>query len=65
MRHLANFYSSVDYFENYLKDNAGQVVAGANAVGLVHGGYTLKKAYEERKRQKQADDDVQLNNKYQ
>lgn len=42
----------------------GETVAAANAVGLAHGGYTLKKAYDERKRQKQADD-VQLTNKYQ
>ena len=49
---------------NVGRSYAGQVVAGANAVGLAHGGYTLKKAYDERKRQKQADD-VQLTNKYQ
>ena len=42
----------------------GETVAAANAIGLAHGGYTLKKAYDERRKQRQADD-VQLTNKYQ
>jgi hypothetical protein len=53
-----------DKLPNVGRSYAGQIVAGANTVGLVHGGYTLKKAYDERRRQKQADD-VQLTNKYQ
>jgi len=49
---------------NVGKSRLGETVATANAVGLAHGGYRLKKAYDERRRQKQADD-VQLTNKYQ
>ena len=49
------------------KSRLGETVATANAVGLAHGSYNLKKAYDERKKQKQQlkPDDVQLTNKYQ
>jgi hypothetical protein len=49
---------------NISPSRLGETVATANAVGLAHGGYTLKKAYDERRKQRQADD-VQLTNKYQ
>lgn len=45
------------------KSRLGETVATAQVAGLTYRGYTLKKNYDERKKQQQADD-VQLTNKY-